>query len=38
MRTIAAGWGYLDGEDPRNWGADCVVYSPAQLLPAFALD
>jgi len=38
MRTIAAGWGYLDGEDPRHWGADCVVDSPAQLLPAFALD
>lgn len=38
MRTIAAGWGYLDGEDPRSWGADCVVDSPAQLLPAFALD
>jgi phosphoglycolate phosphatase len=38
MRTIAAAWGYLDGEDPRNWGADCVVDSPAQLLPAFALD
>lgn len=38
MCTIAAGWGYLDGEDPRSWGADCVVDSPAQLLPAFALD
>jgi phosphoglycolate phosphatase len=38
MRTIAAAWGYLDGEDPRTWGADCVVDSPAQLLPAFALD
>ncbi|HST27268.1 MAG TPA: phosphoglycolate phosphatase [Rudaea sp.] len=38
MRTIAAGWGYLDGEDPRSWGADCVVDSPAQLLPAFGLD
>jgi phosphoglycolate phosphatase len=37
MRTIAAGWGYLDGEDPRSWGADCVVDSPAQLLAAFGL-
>ena len=38
MRTIAAGWGYLDGEDPQQWGADCVVGAPAQLLAAFGLD
>ena len=37
MRTIAAGWGYLDGEDPRSWGADCVIGSPAQLLTAIGL-
>ena len=24
-RTIAAGWGYLDGGDPHAWGADLVV-------------
>lgn len=38
MRTIAAAWGYLDGEDPQNWNADCVIDSPAQLLAAFGLD
>ncbi|MBS0557316.1 MAG: phosphoglycolate phosphatase [Proteobacteria bacterium] len=38
MRTIAAAWGYLDGEDPRDWGADQVIDSPSQLVPAFALD
>ncbi|HEY7872344.1 MAG TPA: phosphoglycolate phosphatase [Rudaea sp.] len=38
MRTIAAGWGYLDGEDPQHWGADCVIDSPVRLLPAFGLD
>lgn len=38
MRTIAAGWGYLDGEDPHDWGADCVIDTPAQLLAAFGLD
>ena len=24
-RTIAAGWGYLDGGDPHAWGADLVI-------------
>lgn len=38
MPTIAAGWGYLDGEDPHTWGADCVVESPAGLLAALGLD
>ena len=38
MPTIAAGWGYLDGEDPHTWGADCVVESPAGLLVALGLD
>lgn len=38
MRTIAAGWGYLDGEDPQHWGADCVIDSPPRLLAAFELD
>jgi N-acetyl-D-muramate 6-phosphate phosphatase len=23
--TVAVGWGYLDGGDPRTWGADLVV-------------
>lgn len=38
MRTIAAGWGYLDGENPHAWGADCVIESPAGLLAALGLD
>ena len=37
MRTIAAGWGYLDGEDPHTWGADLVVATPQSLLPALDL-
>ena len=32
--TIAAAWGYLaDGEDPRDWDADYLLYSPRELLP-----
>lgn len=37
MRTIAAGWGYLDGEDPQAWGADLVIATPRALLPALDL-
>ena len=29
-KTIAAGWGYLNGEEPRDWGADVVVATPRQ--------
>lgn len=36
--TIAAAWGYLDGEDPHTWGADCVVATPAALLHALGLE
>jgi phosphoglycolate phosphatase len=38
MRTIAAGWGYLDGDDPHDWGADRVIDSPTHLLAEFGLD
>ncbi|MEP6941214.1 MAG: HAD-IA family hydrolase [Rudaea sp.] len=38
MRTIAVGWGYLDGEDPRTWGADYVISEPRELLSALRLD
>lgn len=38
MRTIAAGWGYLDGEDPHAWGADFVIARPQDLLPLLGLD
>ena len=37
-RTIAAGWGYLDGGDPHAWGADLVVDDPYALIAALALD
>ncbi|MFT3792113.1 MAG: phosphoglycolate phosphatase [Rudaea sp.] len=38
MRTVAAGWGYLDGENPHDWGADIVIAHPRELLPALGLD
>src|SRR5580765_1959562 len=38
MRTVAAGWGYLDGEDPYDWGADIVVARPQDLVAALGLD
>jgi phosphoglycolate phosphatase len=31
LTSVAAAWGYLDGGDPRRWGADVVCDSPAQL-------
>lgn len=31
LYTVAVTWGYLDGGDPREWGADAVADSPAQL-------
>lgn len=36
-RTIAAAWGYLDGGDPREWGADLVVASAGELASALGL-
>lgn len=33
MRTVVAAFGYIDSEhDPRTWGADDIVETPAQLL------
>ncbi|HZP65519.1 MAG TPA: phosphoglycolate phosphatase [Rudaea sp.] len=32
--TVAAAWGYLDGEDPALWLADLVVAGPRDLLGA----
>jgi phosphoglycolate phosphatase len=29
--TVAVRWGYLDGGDPAQWGADCVIDHPADL-------
>ena len=28
--TIAAAWGYLDGGDPENWGADEIFDTASQ--------
>jgi phosphoglycolate phosphatase len=36
--TIAAAWGYVGDEDPRDWQADCVVATPQDLLAALGLD
>ena len=36
-RTIAAAWGYLDGGDPHDWGADLVVARAADLPAALGL-
>ena len=37
MRTVAAAWGYLDGDDVRTWGADAIVEQPRDLLAALAI-
>ena len=37
MATIAAGWGYLNGEDPLTWQADVVAATPHDLLAALGL-
>ena len=29
--TVAAGWGYLNNDDPQVWQADCVLDHPAKL-------
>ncbi len=31
LYTVAASWGYLDGGDPHDWGADLVLDTPAAL-------
>ena len=36
-RTVAAAWGYLDGGDPRAWGADQVVAAPRDLPRALGI-
>jgi len=38
MKTIAAGWGYLNGEDPLAWQADSVAMSPGELFGVLSLD
>ncbi len=31
MYTVAVAWGYLDGGNPHEWQADCVIDAPSQL-------
>ena len=38
MKTVAAGWGYLNGEDPHAWQADSVATSPGELPRVLGLD
>jgi 2-phosphoglycolate phosphatase len=35
--TVAVGWGYLAGEDHREWSADLAIERPSDLLPALGL-
>ena len=37
MLTVAAAWGYLDGEDPQAWAADWVARSAQELHAALEL-
>ena len=37
MLTVAAAWGYLDGEDPAAWKADLVAATPFALMAALQL-
>lgn len=37
MLTVAAAWGYLDGEDPQLWAADWVAQSARELHSALEL-
>ena len=32
MKTAIALWGYLNGQDPQNWNADCMLGQPQDLL------
>jgi len=32
MKTAIAKWGYLNGQDPENWNADCMIEEPLGLL------
>jgi N-acetyl-D-muramate 6-phosphate phosphatase len=38
MKTVAAGWGYLNGEDPLAWQADSVAMLPGELPGVLGLD
>jgi 2-phosphoglycolate phosphatase len=32
MKVVAAGFGYLNGNDPATWGADAIISRPLELL------
>jgi phosphoglycolate phosphatase len=36
--TVAVRWGYLDGGDPDDWGADAVVDDPLALAALLRLE
>ena len=36
--TVAVSWGYLDGGDPHDWGADAVLDHPAELAMLLQLE
>lgn len=36
--TVAVSWGYLDGGDPHDWGADAVLDHPAELAQLLQLE
>ncbi len=36
--TVAVTWGYLDGGDPHDWGADAVLDHPAELAALLQLE
>lgn len=38
LYTVAVSWGYLDGGDPRQWGADVVLNHPAELAALLQLE
>lgn len=37
MFTIAAAWGYLDGDDPASWNTGALAATPQELAPLLAL-
>jgi N-acetyl-D-muramate 6-phosphate phosphatase len=37
MYTVAVQWGYLDGGDPKTWGADAVIEQPSELIELLKL-
>jgi len=38
MRTVAVGYGYLNGSEPATWGADALIARPEDLLPLLPIE